>query len=255
MSKVLLDINSSPVPREEAPSIDLLRVSEFFSHTVQGEGRYIGYPAVFLRTRGCTLNCTWCDSSSVWRYGNSYSIEELLNLMKTSGVVEFLQNGAHLVLTGGSPLLQQDTLSKFIVQFLGNFGFKPFIEVENECTIFPTLHFLKWVDHWNCSPKLSSSGQLREKRYKPEVLEYLTKNCLSIDFKFVVSSEEDWKEIENDFLKPELIKVGDIILMPEGDTQEKLSKTRETVVQMAIDKGVRFSDRLHITIWNKKTGV
>jgi len=43
--------------------------------------------------------------------------------------------------------------------------------------------------------------------------------------------------------------------MPEGQTQEELSKTRELTADLAIKKGVRFTDRLHVTIWNKKTGV
>ena len=43
--------------------------------------------------------------------------------------------------------------------------------------------------------------------------------------------------------------------MPEGQTQDELSKTRELTANMSILNEVRFSDRLHITIWNKKTGV
>ena len=37
-----------------------LQVSEFFSHTIQGEGINIGKPAVFLRMQSCTMNCVWC---------------------------------------------------------------------------------------------------------------------------------------------------------------------------------------------------
>jgi organic radical activating enzyme len=238
---------------------NFLSVSEFFSETVQGEGRYIGYPAVFLRMKGCTLNCVWCDTASVWRHGSKYSHEELLTLMEIDGVVEFLQKGAHLVLTGGSPLLQQERLVTFLDSFIEKFNFKPFIEVENECVLYPSLEFLQLVDHWNCSPKLSNSGQKQSIRYKPSVVELLLFEARTysktVDFKFVISSEEDWKEVEDDFLTTGLVSKSDIILMPEGDTQEKLSKTREQVVSIAVREGVRFSDRLHITIWDKKTGV
>lgn len=252
MSKVILAPFSKPDPSLQGEG---LKISEFFSETIQGEGRYIGYPAVFLRVKDCTLSCSWCDSMAVWKHGTTYTISELLSLMKENGVVDFLKNGAHLVLTGGSPLLQQDQLSKFILGFISVFNFKPFIEVENECVLKPSLDFWRWVDQWNCSPKLASSLQEREDRYIPEAISVFKKNTCSVDFKFVVSSEEDWEEVEEDFLKPGLINLKDIILMPEGETQEELSKTREKVVQMAIEKGVRFSDRLHITIWNKKTGV
>lgn len=252
MSKVLLDITS--VPREGAVGSGL-RVSEFFSHTIQGEGRYIGYPAAFLRVKGCTLECTWCDSETVWRHGSTFTNSELLDLMQENKVIEFLKNGAHLVLTGGSPLLQQKNLANFITDFLTRFDFKPFIEVESECTLEIKPEFYKWVDHWNCSPKLSNSLQEKGKRYVPANIKALSTGSTSADFKFVISKESDWNEIEEDFLQTGLIELKDIILMPEGDTQEKLSKSREKVVLLAIDKAVRFSDRLHITIWNKRTGV
>jgi organic radical activating enzyme len=43
--------------------------------------------------------------------------------------------------------------------------------------------------------------------------------------------------------------------MPEGQTQEELSKTREMAADMAIKQQVRFTDRLHVTIWDRATAV
>jgi organic radical activating enzyme len=91
-------------------------------------------------------------------------------------------------------------------------------------------------------------------RIKPEVLKFMGEQPNAV-FKFVVSSEQDWEEIERDFIKPGYIPRGAIVIMPEGQTQEELSKTREMAADMAIKQQVRFTDRLHVTIWNKKTGV
>jgi 7-carboxy-7-deazaguanine synthase len=74
-------------------------------------------------------------------------------------------------------------------------------------------------------------------------------------FKFVVNSEEDWNEIQKDYITPGFITKEKIVVMPEGQTQDELSKTRELAADIAIREGVRFTDRLHVTIWNKKTGV
>ena len=41
---------------------ELIRVSEIFGPTIQGEGALIGLPTVFVRTGGCDYRCTWCDS-------------------------------------------------------------------------------------------------------------------------------------------------------------------------------------------------
>jgi len=37
-------------------------ISEIFGPTVQGEGRQIGLPTVFVRTGGCDFRCSWCDT-------------------------------------------------------------------------------------------------------------------------------------------------------------------------------------------------
>lgn len=41
---------------------DVIRVSEIFGPTIQGEGALIGQPTVFVRTGGCDYRCSWCDS-------------------------------------------------------------------------------------------------------------------------------------------------------------------------------------------------
>ena len=43
--------------------------------------------------------------------------------------------------------------------------------------------------------------------------------------------------------------------MPEGMTREELQQHYLIVVDMACKHNVRMTDRLHVTIWNKKTGV
>jgi len=42
--------------------MSILRISEIFGPTVQGEGALIGKPTVFVRTGGCDFRCSWCDT-------------------------------------------------------------------------------------------------------------------------------------------------------------------------------------------------
>jgi len=240
------------IPRDDKSSI--LNVSECFTDTIQGEGINVGFPATFLRMQGCTLNCGWeCDTKEVWKVGNKYTVKEILDMWKKKGVVEKLKK-QHLVLTGGSPLRQQDSLVELLHLFANRFNFLPFIEVENECVLLPSQLFVQYIDVWNNSPKLSNSGMKKIIRYRPKVIKYMA-SLKNSWFKFVITSEKDWKEIEEDFLKPQLIKREQIILMPEGVTREELREKYEFVVKLACREGVRFTDRLHITIWNKKVGV
>lgn len=254
MSTIL--IPSEPeVSRLPASPQTTLNVSEFFAHTIQGEGVNAGIPAIFLRLQDCTLNCIYCDTNSVWRYGNPYTIDELLNLLAENDLILPLKmETTHLVLTGGSPLRQQFELEEFIDTFINTFGFCPYIEIENECTLTPSTFMRKNIRCWNNSPKLSASENSMSSRYKPSTLRILS-GLENSWFKFVITKEEDWKEVELDFLLPGLIRKDQVILMPEGDTRERLMETREFTIRLAVEKGVRYSDRLHIVAWNKRTGV
>ena len=72
---------------------------------------------------------------------------------------------------------------------------------------------------------------------------------------FVVNSEECWKEIESYYINTGLVKRKQVILMPEGQTRKELDNSRENAVRLAIKHNVRYCDRQHVTIWDKKTGV
>ncbi len=251
MSKTIIAAN--PTFIKEKPEEDFLQISEFFYDTIQGEN-FVGIPAAFLRVQHCILNCIWCDSKEVWRFGNPYMFSEIFDLMDNTNIIEKLKDGQHFAITGGSPLRQQDMLVKFIRSFISNYGFKPYIEIENECTILPSDDMIELVDLWNNSPKLESSGNKKSARYKPDVLKKLN-SLKNAWFKFVVTNKDAWDEIQTDFIDTNLIKKEQIVIMPEGATQDELEKTRTMAAELAIEKNVRFTDRLHVTIWDKKTGV
>jgi organic radical activating enzyme len=256
MPKTLIEQNPTFTKKVEGP--DKLAIAELFCDTLQGEGVTSGVISTFMRLQGCTLKCVWCDTLEVWPNGNEYTFEEIFALFEGVDLIERFRKGQHLILTGGSPLKQQDQLIKFLNGFMAKYGFLPYIEVENEAVLMPKPEFIELVNQWNNSPKLANSGMKPLVRIKPDVLRKLSnphnnwRNNNSW-FKFVISSPEDWDEIERDYLS--YIPKHQIILMPEGQTQDELNKNREMVADLAIKHNVRFTDRLHITIWNKKVGV
>lgn len=236
-----------------------LHVSELFTDAFQGEGAYAGCPSIFLRLAGCPLGCDWCDSKDIWNKSQTFSIRELVDLFVKEGLGAKLDQGFHLVITGGSPLLQQNSLVDFLFTLQSELVHKPFVEIENEVSleVLPDNYPLfMLVDCWNNSPKLASSGVKEDKRYKPKALLQASLKPLESWFKFVVKDESDWKEIEDKYLKTGLIQKRQIILMPEGQTQEQLSiEVKRRVAELAVKKGVRFSTRLQIDIYNNKKGV
>lgn len=230
---------------------EVLHVSEFFADTIQGEN-FVGYPATFLRLQGCTLNCVFCDTVEVWTKGNPYTIDQLLLICEKERLVERFKAGQHLVITGGSPLRQQRRVVAFIRAFVFAFGFKPFIEIENEVILPVSKDLADLVDCWNNSPKLNNSGNTIKS--KPEVVK-ATAMLPNSWFKFVVKSEEDWTEINETYILTGLIQKRYIVLMPMAATLAELIENREAVVNIAVRENVRYSSREHIAIWDRKTGV
>ena len=220
-----------------------LNITEFFYNTIQGEGHSVGEPAVFLRLSGCTLDCKWCDTD--WRLGRKYSFNALFAMMKSHDIFYKFSEGHRLILTGGSPLKQQDALVNFIECITD--GQYPLIEVENECVIKPIPELVKAVYQWNNSPKLENSGMKRAARYKPDVIKYMS-SLENSWFKFVISCDEDWEEIQRDFLNPGLIKKEQVILMPLAANIDQLRNSDRFVASLAIKYGVRFSSRLQLIL-------
>lgn len=248
-------IGANPKFTLDRPSTPHLDVSEFFCDTIQGEGINIGMPATFLRVQHCTLACTWCDTQAVWHEGNPYTFTALFELMEDFEVQKKLYQGQHLVFTGGSPLKQQDRIIAFVEAFIDRFGFKPHIEIENECTIMPLDDLIILVDTWNNSPKLLNSGNLSIISYQPAVLTTLG-SLENSWFKFVVEGlQTEWDEIWSRYIQPGYIDASQIILMPLGGSRAELEKNREAVVQMAIENNVRYTTREHVVLWDKMTGV
>ena len=245
-----------------------LNVSEYF-YSIQGEGQYQGYPAVFFRVQNCNLFCgmpgsdltkksegaKWvCDTIPVWLKGVPMSYEEIYNGFDEKGINKVLKEGAHLVITGGEPMLQQDNIAGFVNYLTEKNGVKPFIEVETNGTIKPNELLEDLVDRYNVSPKLKNSANPRPLRYNPVSLQYHSDNPKSI-FKFVTLDDEDTSEILEDFVNEFNIPKEKVWLMPGAYNREELWQNGQKVAELCKQYGYKMSSRLHVEIWDKLTGV
>lgn len=112
------------------------RVNEIF-YSIQGEGRWAGRAAIFVRFSGCNLLCPFCDTDfhSYTEYTAKHLIEEI---KKAAPDCKFV------VLTGGEPTLQVDNA---LTCALGYEGY--YIALETNGTR-KTPANVNWV---TCSPK------------------------------------------------------------------------------------------------------
>ena len=231
---------------------EYLRISEDF-YSLQGEGRTMGVPSVFIRLQACNILCKgeWiCDTIDVWRKGEKTHITNWVEDMSKYHL--HLSKGAHLIFTGGEPLLQQESIVFAIECFVEVYGYKPFIEIETNGTIIPSDDLIEIVDLFNCSFKLENSGVRYDRRIKPDALRRI--NEINSIFKIVVGSRKDYLEAKKIF---DIIGIEkqDIYLMPPADNIETLNKMQTITSKICIQESVNFSSRLQVALWNKTTGV
>jgi 7-carboxy-7-deazaguanine synthase len=130
-------------PQELSDGESSLWVQSIF-YTLQGEGPFVGQPAIFIRLGGCNLKCYWCDTdfeSSQWKPSLSeimQTVEQLINPRCKLAVI-----------TGGEPFRQN--LAPLVVQLLQR-GLK--VQIETNGTLWVDLPEDKDI-HIICSPKTS----------------------------------------------------------------------------------------------------
>lgn len=248
-----------------------------FSGTFQGEGKWAGIPCLFVRTSGCNLRCGFKDSicdtpySSFTPEKNITTIDDILKILYINNPYMRIK---HIVISGGEPTMQDKSIIELCKE-LKKQGY--IITIETNATIYKE-DFSKYIDMISMSPKLKSSTpsakilvdnnlniKWQDKHEKirrninviQKFIEGAKINNKDFQLKFVVSCEEDVKEIIEDWLD---YLTGwsalDILLMPEGVTEEQLKVNNKIVAKLATQYGFRFCPRLHVDIFGgAKKGV
>jgi len=176
----------------------------------------------------------------------------------------------HLVITGGEPMMWQKQIAALLnmpeFKDLKNVTFETNTTYELKPEFAKELLNLSFgagreVDNlikftWSCSPKLTCSGEKWEDAIKPKVAaQYYGLPGRNFYFKFVVSDDIDVAEVDKAVkeFKEEQIDA-DVYLMPCGATQEGQAKTARQVAELCLQKGYKFSPRLHVDLFGNAWG-
>jgi organic radical activating enzyme len=295
-----------------------LRYSEAF-YSVQGEGKFVGVPSVFLRTFGCNFRCMnfgvdksvgdrWEQHANGQRYNaevkalldagvhkttqkfedlpiihtgcDTYAsiypeFKDFNRLAEVDEVVEHLlsltpqgkwtmDNGQdiHLILTGGEPLL---AWQKLYIELFEHPKMKDLKNVTFETNTTQMLHedFKQYLNDqqrfrvtWSCSAKLSLSGESKADAIKPDVaVDYAGVSGSDIYFKFVVATRDDIEEAGEAVQAYRDAGIEcPVYCMPLGGRSEEYNLNVQEVANVCMERGWRFTPRLHISLFGNAWG-
>lgn len=156
----------------------IYKVAEIFS-SINGEGTRAGELAVFVRFRGCNLNCSYCDTSWANQSDTPFipmDKEEILGALLETGI-------RNVTLTGGEPLLVPGV--EEVIEILGGNGLSVEIETNGSVDLLP-FDVINHRPLFTMDYKLPGSGM--EDKMNLRNFELLKKNDT---VKFVAGSDED----------------------------------------------------------------
>lgn len=231
----------------------LYAVSEIFT-SIQGEGRFAGTPATFVRFYGCNLACSWCDASyAVPELIEKRNLKEEFEVYKQSDLAKKIisMRNRHVILTGGEPLAQA-RIEELIANVFKMAPKQHNFEIETNGTIILETPYNDRVV-FDISPKLNNSQMNKTRRYNLPALEWYAKNANAI-FKFVLEKPTDILEVLDDFVIPLNLPAHQVYLMPLGVDTKTLQQNSKWIINMCEKYGFNYSPRLHIWIWGNKRG-
>ncbi len=172
-----------------------IKINEIF-FSIQGESSWAGYPTVFVRTSGCHLRCTYCDTTYAYHQGEAMTVEQILG--------EIAKHPTRYVcLTGGEPLLQNASLD--LMTLLCDRGYKVSLETSGDKTCAQVDARVKKI----IDIKTPDSGE--PQAFCLDNLEFADADT---EFKFVICSEKDFSWAEEFSSGKRLFEKSNVLYSP-----------------------------------------
>ncbi|MDB6131542.1 MAG: queE [Verrucomicrobiales bacterium] len=233
-----------------------LKINEIYL-SLQGESTYAGLPCVFVRTTGCNLRCSYCDTAYAFTEGEKIDAQSILNKILELSVPYQSANTAQKLplveFTGGEPLLQEGTAK--LMADVCDLGFTVLLETSGAWDISQLDKRIRRIMDLKCP----SSGESEKNRYQN--IQFLQSTD---EVKFVIGSIEDYEWAKEQLLKYRLASVCPVLfswVAPLAEIQ-KVSSLKafpaqhhpisrldlvERIVADALP--VRFQLQMHKFIW------
>lgn len=209
-----------------------LLIHEIYS-SVQGESSYMGIPCVFIRTSGCHLRCSYCDTEHAFFKGTEQKIPEIVKKVSSFSI--------NLVeLTGGEPLLQKASFT--LLDALVDSGFTVLMETSGAISIKNVNKKVKVI------LDIKTPSSLEKDKNVWSNLDILWPGC---EVKFVIGSYEDYLYAKNICEEYDLFNRTHLLFSPVTQSIEP-QKLAEFILKDRLP--VRFQMQLHRILYGEAPG-
>lgn len=153
-----------------------MKINEIF-YSIQGEGAWTGLPNIFIRTTGCNLRCSFCDTKYAYNKGKEMTADEIIKKIKKYPC-------RYVCITGGEPLLQKDII--YLINELLKKGYKISIETNGSLSVEKLLNKKSLMISLDIK---CPSSNMYENNYL-ENINFLKKDD---QLKFVIKNKKDYE--------------------------------------------------------------
>ncbi len=200
-----------------------MRINEVFD-SVQGEGRYTGYPVKFIRTSGCNRRCDFCDTKYHTR-GSEISNNELVKIINDSPLET-------VVWTGGEPMLWENDIYDVIVKTPNTSH-----HLETNGDYIPKKPYM--FQYIGFSPK--------EKSSQIKVIDYM--NSIGAP-----KEKYDIKIVTDLKLNADMIDDATILMPLSTYEPEDDLRIQRNVWDYCVKNNIKYASRIQAAVWGQKIG-
>ena len=197
-----------------------MKINEIFK-SIQGEGKYTGHPVLFIRTSGCTRQCSFCDTQ-YHKKGKEMTPKEIAKRIEKSGLET-------VVWTGGEPMLWEDEIYEVMDQV---HGYNHHLETNGDMlpqhpAMFQYIAF---------SPKVRS----------------VQRNVVA--FAENMPTHHDIKVVTDLKMNPDMLEDATILMPLSTYDEKKDKKIQQDVWEYCVEHKLKYAHRVHVNVWGKSIG-
>lgn len=190
-------------------------------NSIQGEGKYAGHPATFIRLSGCTRDCDFCDTK-YHKKSEQLDVDSLVDIIKN-------RNDKIVVWTGGEPTMQISDIIKVI----------------DKTPIYN--HHLETNGDINIGEKYNKFDYVCISPKEESIAEKISSYEIKTDY--------DVKVVTDLELNKNLLSYATMLMPLSTFDEKKDKKIEQDVWNYCAKEGTKFCLRQHVKVWGQKKGV